>query len=419
MTAKNMSQKRTLGIGFIGSGFVARFHIRSWIAVRDADVRGVYSPTAAHAEEAAGLARSLGVGDARAFSSIEEMVAAPEIDCIWLCAPNHLRLECMEQIAHAIQTGKGELVGVACEKPLARNAKEARRMVELVEQAGLLHGYLENQLFTPGIVRGKNLIWSRGARLTGRPYLARAAEEHSGPHMPWFWQGELQGGGVLNDMMCHSVEVARFMLTEPGKPRSSIRPTKVSAQIASLKWSRPEYADALKQMMGAEVDYRNKPSEDFARATVNYVDEQGNQLIVEATTSWSFVGAGLRLSMELLGPEYSMSINSLDSNLKLFFSRKVVGEAGEDLVEKQNAEQGLMPVVANEEAEYGYEGENRYFVECFRNGKQPEENFHDGLEVTELLMTAYMSAEQERVIEFKPADLDTFIPAVARGAWKP
>ena len=414
-----MTAKKTLGVGFIGSGFVARFHIRSWVAVRNADVRGVYSPNQQHAEEAAALARSIGVGEAQAFSSIEEMVASPEIDCIWLCAPNHLRLECMERIVHALKTGRGELVGVACEKPLARNAAEARRMVELVEDAGVLHGYLENQLFTPGITRGKSLIWSRGAALTGRPYLARAAEEHSGPHMPWFWQGELQGGGVLNDMMCHSVEVARFMLTEPGKPRSSIRPTKVSAQIASLKWGRPEYADALKQMMGADVDYRNKPAEDFARATVNYVDERGNPLIVEATTSWSFVGAGLRLSMELLGPEYSMSINSLASGLNLFFSRKVVGEAGEDLVEKQNAEQGLMPVVANEEAEYGYEGENRYFIGCFLDGKQPEESFYDGLEVTELLMTAYMSAEQERVIEFKPAALDTFIPAVARGAWKP
>jgi predicted dehydrogenase len=413
-----MTVKKTLGVGFIGSGFVARFHIRSWVAVRNADVRGVYSPNQEHAEEAAGLARSLAVGAARAFSSIEEMVAAPEIDCIWLCAPNHLRLECMERIVHALKTGKGELVGIACEKPLARNAAEARRMVELVEEAGILHGYLENQLFTPGITRGKGLIWSRGAALTGRPYLARAAEEHSGPHMPWFWQGELQGGGVLNDMMCHSVEVARFMLTEPGKTRSSIRPTKVSAQIASLKWSRPEYADALKEMMGADVDYRNKPAEDFARATVNYVDERGNPLIVEATTSWSFVGAGLRLSMELLGPEYSMSINSLATGLNLFFSRKVQGEAGEDLVEKQNAEQGLMPVVANEEAEYGYEGENRYFVGCFLDGKQPEENFYDGLEVTELLMTAYMSAEQERVIEFKPAELETFIPAVARGTWK-
>jgi predicted dehydrogenase len=175
----------------------------------------------------------------------------------------------------------------------------------------------------------------------------------------------------------------------------------VSAQIASLKWSRPEYVERLKKLMGSTVDYQNKPSEDFARATIDYVDDQGHPLIVEATTSWSFVGAGLRLSMELLGPEYSMSINTLDSGLKLFFSREVKGAAGEDLVEKQNAEQGLMPVVANEEADYGYEGENRYFVNCFLEGSQPEESFYDGLEVSELLMTAYMSAEQGRVIEFR------------------
>ena len=413
-----MGADSKLGVGFIGSGFNARFHIRSWIGVREADVRGVWSPNRAHAEEAAALARELRVGEARTFNSIEEMIAAPEIDCVWLCSPNHTRLDCMEQITAAIESGKGKLIGIACEKPLARNAKEARRMVELVERSGLLHGYLENQVFTPGVQRGRALIWARGAALTGRPYLARAAEEHSGPHMPWFWQGELQGGGVLNDMMCHSVEVARFMLTEPGKPRASIRPVSVSAQIASLKWSRPEYVELLKEMMGPEVDYANKPAEDFARATVNYVDESGRPVIVEATTSWSYVGAGLRLSMELLGPEYSMSLNSLDSGPRLFFSRRVKGEAGEDLVEKQNAEQGLMPVVASEAAEYGYEGENRYFVECFADGKQPEENFYDGLEVTELLMTAYMSAEQRREIEFKPRDLESFIPAVARGAWK-
>ena len=413
-----MNSKR-LGVGFIGSGFVARFHIRSWVGVRDADVRGVWSPNREHAEEAAALARDLRVGEARAFDSIEEMIASPDIDCIWLCGPNHMRLDCMEQIAHAIESGKGQLIGIACEKPLARNVMEAKRMVEMVEKSGLLHGYLENQLFTPGVMRGKEIIWARGASLTGRPYLARAAEEHSGPHMPWFWQGELQGGGVLNDMMCHSVEVARYLLTAPNAPRNSLRPTKVSAQIASLKWSQPEYARQLKETMGSAVDYRSKPSEDFARATINYVDEQGNNSIVEATTSWSFVGAGLRLSMELLGPEYSLSLNSLDSGPKLFFSRRVVGEAGEDIVEKQNAEQGLMPVVANEGSEYGYEAENRHFIECFLDGRQPEESFHDGLAVTELLMTAYMSAEQERVIEFRPKDLDTFIPAVARGEWKP
>jgi predicted dehydrogenase len=413
-----MTSKKKLGIGFIGSGFITRFHIQSFVAVRDADVLGVWSPNRAHADEAAKLARDLRVGEAKSFGSIEEMVAAPEIDCVWICGPNHMRLDNMGRILDTLKSGKGQLVGVACEKPLARNVAEAKRMVEMIEEAGVLHGYLEDQLFSPGVKRGRDIIWARGASIAGRPYLARSAEEHSGPHGSWFWQGELQGGGVLNDMMCHSVEVARYMLTKPGAPRSSIRPTKISAQIASLKWSRPEYAAILKKTMGKEVDYTEKPSEDFARATINYVDEEGHPLLVEATTSWSYVGAGLRLSMELLGPEYSLSMNSLDSGLRVFFSRNVQGAAGEDMVEKQNAEQGLMAIVGNEAGEYGYEDENRYFVNCFLDGTQPEENFHDGLEVTELLMTAYMSAEQERTIEWKPKDLDAFIPAVARGVWK-
>ena len=124
----------------------------------------------------------------------------------------------MEEIAQAVLSGKGELVGVTCEKPLGRNVKEARKMLDLARKAKLLDGYLENQVFSPAVVRGKEIVWARGAAIAGPPYLARAAEEHSGPHMPWFWEGTLQGGGVLNDMMCHSVEEARFMLTPPGRP---------------------------------------------------------------------------------------------------------------------------------------------------------------------------------------------------------
>ena len=101
---------RRLGVGFIGSGFITRFHIGSWVAVRDADVLGVWSPNKQHAEEAAALARRLRVGEARAFSSIEEMVAAPEIDCIWICGPNQSRIENMEQIVHTLQSGNRQLL---------------------------------------------------------------------------------------------------------------------------------------------------------------------------------------------------------------------------------------------------------------------------------------------------------------------
>jgi predicted dehydrogenase len=407
-----------LGIGFIGSGFNARFHIQSFTGVRDADVLGVWSPTAEHAAATAAYARKLEVGRAKAYGSIADMVADPKIDAIWLCGANHARVENVEAIVDAIERGKGELKGLACEKPLARNVAEAKEVVRLVRRVGLATGYLENQLFAPQVEHGRNLIWARGARLTGRPYLARAAEEHSGPHMPWFWKGKLQGGGVLNDMMCHSALVVRHLLTRPGDPLSTVEPKRITAHIASLKWSRPEYARRLSRMMGRDIDYRRQPSEDFASVTIEFETSDGFTVIGEATTSWSFVGAGLRLSAELLGPEYSMSWNTLDTGLKLFFSREVKGKSGEDLVEKQNAEMGLMPVVANEAAAYGYEAENRHFVRAFLGREAPRLTFDDGVDVVELLMAAYQSAEQERTLAFPPEGLDAFVPAVARGEWR-
>ena len=413
-----MPEKR-LGVAFIGSGFNARFHVQAFQAVRDADVLGVWSPNRQHAEEMAALARRLDVGEAKAFPSIAQLATDPAIDAVWLCGPNFARVENVEEIADTIARGKGELRGIACEKPLARNVAEAKRVAELVTQAGIAHGYLENQAFAPAVVQGRAIIWARGASLTGRPYLARAAEEHSGPHMPWFWRGELQGGGVLNDMMCHSALVVHHLLTKPGAPSSSVRPARVTAHIASLKWTRPEYAKRLQQMMGKEVDYAKAPAEDFASMMIEFAAEDGATVLGEATTSWSFVGPGLRLSAELLGPEYSMTWNSLDSGLRLFFSRAVQGEAGEDLVEKQNAEIGLMPVVAGEAAVYGYEAEDRHFVRAFLKGEPPELTFDDGVEVVKLLMTAYMSAEQGKTLDFPPKGLEAFVPAVAKGAWKP
>ena len=415
----NGRANRRLGVGFIGSGFNARFHMQGFRAVRDGDVLGVWSPNKKNAAAAASFARSLDIGETKPYASITDMVADPAVDAIWLTGPNHARIENVEEIVDAVKSGRGSLMGIACEKPLARNVAEATRVTKLVKSAGLQHGYLENQLFAPQVQLGRALLWARGAATTGRPYLARAAEEHSGPHMPWFWRGELQGGGVLNDMMCHSALVVRHLLTKPGAPLATVKPTRVTAHIASLKWTRPEYSKALAKQMGKDVDYARAPSEDFASTTIEFETDDGHTVLGEATTSWSFVGAGLRLSAELLGPEYSMSWNSLDSGLKLFFSRAVRGKAGEDLVEKQNAEVGLMPVVANEAAAYGYEAEDRHFVRVFLGKEEPLLTFDDGLDVVRLLMTAYQSAEQGKTLSYPPRKIEQFVPAVARGTWKP
>jgi predicted dehydrogenase len=410
---------RRLGIGFIGSGFNARFHMQAMRSVRDADVRGVWSPNREHAASAAALARSLDLGDARPFASISDLIADPAIDALWLTGPNHARVENIEEIVDALESGKGSLRGIACEKPLARTVAEAVHVLRLIKRTGIAHGYLENQVFAPQIQAGHALLWSRGAASSGRPYLARAAEEHSGPHMPWFWRGELQGGGVLNDMMCHSVLLVRHLLTRPGAPLASVRPTRVTAHVASLKWTRPRYKKELARAFGRGVDYGRHPSEDFASMSIEFATDDGHTVIGEASTSWSFVGAGLRLSAELLGPEYSMSWNTLDTGLKLFFSREVRGKPGEDLLEKQNAETGLMPVVADEAAAYGYENEDRHFVRAFLGKEKPMLTFDDGLDVVKLLMAAYQSAEQGKTLAFPPRGLEKFVPAVARGSWKP
>ncbi|PSK96498.1 putative dehydrogenase [Murinocardiopsis flavida] len=410
-----------LGVGIVGSGFIADFHTRSFRGVRDADIVAVSGRTPSSVQRVCDLARDLRVGDPTGYSDVRDLVRDPAVDAVWITTPNHVRVETVRAIVEEVRSGNATLRGIAIEKPLGRTAAEAQEVLKLVEGAGLLHGYLENQVFAPGVTRAHELVWSRGAAASGTPYLARCAEEHSGPHSAWFWQGVKQGGGVLNDMMCHSVEAARFLLTPPGTPASEwLTPVSVDATIASLKWSRPSYADELVRRYGAEVDYRRAPSEDYARATMIFRNGDGDEVVAEGTTSWSYVGAGLRLSFELLGPEYAMSVNSLDTEAKVFLSREIAGKPGEDLVEKQNAEGGLMPVLPDEAGAYGYTEENRHMVQRFLDGTAPAESLHDGLAVTRLLMAAYLSAQEGRRVDLSDTSaLDAFVPDVALGTWNP
>jgi predicted dehydrogenase len=406
-----------LGVGFIGSGFVARFHTLSWTGIRNAEITAIYNVREGSARQLSKLAETLGVGKPKVYTDLRKMLSDPSVNAVWILNPNFMRLEVVKAIAEEVTQGKTNLIGVCCEKPLARNVDEAEEMVKLVEKAGLLHGYLEDQVFAPSITRAREVIWKYGAKYAGRPYLARAAEEHGGPHSPWFWNPQLSGGGVLLDMACHSLEAGRNFLLNPEKPKESLKPLAVQSVIASLKWIKEPYISKLKRDFN--VDYSKTPAEDYALTLVVYEDEDGSIVLSEARTSWSFIGPGLRLTFEVLGPEYSVSVNSLQQELNIFFSRNVKIPPSEEFVEKQAAEQGLMPIVPNEAITYGYQDENRHMVECFLKGVQPEENWKDGLLVTQLMMAAYMSAEKGKRVKFNPESLRGYRPKVYMGEWNP
>jgi hypothetical protein len=178
-----------LGVGFIGSGFITRFHLQSWQAVRDADVLGIWSPNSANAAATAAYARDLGIGATRAYGSITAMIADPAIDALWICGPNHRRVENLEEIVAALESGKG-----GPRHRLRKAARAQRRRGEALRGADPSRRRAARLSRGPGLRaasldEGPLAGWKRGASITGRPYLARAAEEHSGPHMPWFWQG--------------------------------------------------------------------------------------------------------------------------------------------------------------------------------------------------------------------------------------
>jgi len=402
-----------LGVGFVGAGFITReFHTTTFERIRNADVTGVMNPTVSKAEDVADACREAGSGDPIATDDVCELVTTEDVDTVWVTSPNHTRVDTVEAIVEEIEQGDAELEGIAIEKPLARTVGEARKVIDLVKGTGLNHAYLENQVYMPGVEQMKELLWDSAAG-SGRPYLARSAEEHSGPHSSWFWDGERQGGGVLNDMMCHSHKVNRYLLSRPGE--DDLEPIAVACDISTLKWGREEYAEELAEEYG--VDYEEAPAEDYASASVFYETPEGDLVVGEATNSWCFVGSGLRITIELLGPEYSGTINTLESGTDVFFSDRAAEDAGY-VVEKQEADRGKMPVIPQEGSTYGYLDQNEHVVKAFRAGENAREDLRDGLEVAKLVAASYLAAERGERISFDHADLAEYVPEPARGKFE-
>ena len=405
-----------LRIGFIGGGFVAKFHAKAFRYVRNSEIIAIYSPTGKGAKETANLVRELSIGKPKVYTNLDEFLANKNLDAVWVLSPNYTRVNITKAIYEEVTQGKSEIKAVAYEKPLARNLEEALEIVKYIEKAGLIHGYLENQVFSPSLVRGKELIWKRGAAISGRPYLARAAEEHSGPHNAWFWHPYYSGGGVLLDMGCHSIEAGRFLLFNPKIGKDELKPIEVQAYTNTLKWRIDRYVQKLKSLTNNFVDYSKVSAEDYARTIVTFETKNGQIVTSESSNAWNFTGPGLRLYFELFGPEYYLTINTLQPELFIFFSREVKGPAGEDLVEKQNAEQGLMPALPDEAFTYGYAWEDMHMVEAFLRDGSANENLYDGVLVMELLMAAYKSSEERKTIKLPDSSLKEYKPKPFRDA---
>jgi predicted dehydrogenase len=404
----------TLKLGFIGAGFIGNFQATAMKQVRGLELVGVYALK--WAEKLATFAKTNGLGDCKVYPNVAEL--CKNCDVVAVFAPNFARIELVEQIVAAAKAG-AELKGIICEKPLARTMAEGRKLLALVKEAKLPTAYFENQIHMKAV---KNALaqLAPAQKSMGPISLARSAEEHAGPHEPWFWDPTQQGGGVLSDMGCHSIAVSWFVLTPVGRPVDFLEPVSINAETALLKWGRPKYRKQLLDRMG--VDYAKVPAEDFCTGMVTFRNPETEQLVkAQFTNSWMYDKQGLRLVMEGLGPGYAFEVNSLRSPLEVFISdaaAEAVADA-ETALEKATASRGLLTVQPNELDLYGYVDELNDMRDAFLAGKDAFLNWDYGLEITKLCQAGYMSAERKKTIDLTdPAvqkELESYTPLIAQG----
>ena len=402
-----------LKIGMVGAGFVAGFHERALCSVRGAEFAGVYALQGA--EALAEQARGDGLGKTQVFDNIAQMCEAVDVVCIF--APNPFHVEIMRHIAKAVEGG-AKIKGIICEKPLARNLQEADVMARMAKALRVPTAYFENQLHMPSVVQARHQL-AAVEQSMGAVHLARSAEEHGGPHEPWFWDPTRQGGGVCCDMGCHSIAVGMYMLTPSGRAPDYLTPISVTANMALLKWGKKPWIDRLKEK---GVDYSATPAEDYSNVTFEFKDpENGIRSVAQATNSWMYDAPGLRLLMEAFGPGYSYTVNSLESPTGLFISDAAANAVadGELALEKAQATRGSLVLQTNEADLYGYIAEWRDALTAFEQGKSALLDFQYGRKVTMLVMAAYMAHEKKTTLDLADSAvlkaLEDYIPMIQQG----
>jgi len=342
-------------VTMLGTGLIGLFYTRTLHSQRNRDrVHVVYSRT----EE---RARAFAAENSVPHTSVEleEAIAHPETDTVVIGLPNHLHEEVVELCA---SHGKA----ILCTKPLARTAPEAKRMLDVVERAGVFAGYLEDLVYTPKTLKALKAVQ---AGQIGQVMWARSRETHPGPHSAWFWDAEQAGGGPIVDLGCHCIEIIRCYMGKGNRP------------VEVMCWT-----DTLVHPIEAE---------DNAIALIKFESGAVGQFEV----SWTFRG-GMDLRDEVAGTEGTIWTNHF---LRTGFEMFTTGAGGGYVAEKAESASGWLFPVGDEVAELGYVDMFTDMFDAMDEGRQPSETFYDGYVVNAVIDACYRSAASR---QWEPVELE-------------
>ncbi|MFZ2052911.1 MAG: Gfo/Idh/MocA family oxidoreductase [Candidatus Aminicenantales bacterium] len=335
-------------ITLLGAGLIGTFYTMTIQGQRSRDRIGTIC--ALTEDEAQAFARRWGIP--KWTGSMAKAVNDPDSDIVIIGVPNYLH---KKAVTLAAKAGKA----VLCTKPLARSAREALEIMEIVDKAGVFAGYLEDLVYTPKTLKSIASV-KRGA--LGKVLWVRSRETHSGPHSAWFWDKKLAGGGAIVDLACHCIEIIRSFI---GK---RVRPVEVMC-----------LADTMVHPIAAE---------DSAIALIRFE----NQAVGQFEVSWAFRG-GMDLRDEVAGTEGTIWLNHfLRTGYEMFTAAGGKGY----VAEKAESETGWLFPVGDEVHELGYVNMFSDMFDALDASREPIETFLDGYIVNAVMDACYRSARTRR-----------------------
>jgi predicted dehydrogenase len=391
-----MAERRRVGVGLVGAGFVARIHAEAYQHVRGVDV-DLVAVAAARRERAEAFGREFAVG--RAVADFRALLDDRAVDLVDLCVPSHLHAQMAMEVARA---GKHVIV----EKPLtgffgdaatpraemlARSLAGADAVLDACAKAGVRLCYAENWVYAPPIQKARRLLTAAGG-----PILRLVGEEsHGGTHAPVNKRWETGGGGSLIGKACHPLGAALYLKADEGmRVRGRpIRPVSVSAETANLadtetfRAASPRY---LNTVDGANV-------EDWGSMLIGFDDGTVAQISAADT-----VLGGIRNQMIVYGAKAVVICNINPNDTVRAYAPDAAVFAGEYLVEKLETKAGWSSPQPDEDWTSGYPQEIQDFVEAVAFKREPLSGGALARDVTAVIYGAYLSAAEGRRVDLRP-----------------
>lgn len=335
-------------IAMLGTGLIGWFYTKSLHEHRRPDrVQVVYSRS-----EARGKTFAEEWGIPKYVTDLEQAISDPQVDTIVIGLPNDLHLE-------AVRLCCKHKKAVLCTKPLARSAAEAKEILDMVEQAGIFNGYLEDLAYTPKTLQSLQSV-QKGA--IGHITWVRSREAHPGPHSSWFWDLQRAGGGAIVDLGCHCIEIARNYIGKDIMP------------VEAMCW--------------AATQVKPIEAEDNAIGLVKYA----TGAIAQFEVSWSFRG-GMDLRDEVSGTD---GIIRTDHFLRTGFEMFTATKESSYIAEKAETASGWLFPVGDEVNSLGYTHMFTDMFEALDRNAKPMETFYDGYIVNAIMDACYKSVVSKK-----------------------